>query len=161
MHAAQREKTLKALNFSFGSDHPLYHAIPGLLSRKRDPYAFYMRVPDLPAFLRQITPALEQRLCQSPCSGHSGELKISFYRSGVRLVFEQGRLVNVEGWQPVIKEDEGGAAFPNLTFLQVLFGYRSLNEIRYAYPDCWASDTARPVLEAIFPKKASSVWSLS
>jgi hypothetical protein len=91
-------------------------------------------------------------------SGHSGELKIGFYRTGVQLAFEAGRLVSAGAWAPA-REDEGGAAFPGLTFLQLLFGYRSLEEIRYAFPDCWTNgDEPRVLLDALFPKQPSSVW---
>jgi hypothetical protein len=160
-NAQRREKTLTSFGLWFGSDHPAYHAVAGRLAFTRPPYAFYVRVLDLPAFLGCIAPALEKRLSESTCPGYSGELKISFYRAGVRLLFEGGRLVKAEAWKPVINQDQGNAAFPNLSFLQLVFGFRSLEEIRYAYPDCWASDETGTLLETLFPKKASSVWVVS
>ncbi len=54
------------------------------------------------------------------------------------------------------------AAFPDLTFLQLVFGYRTLEELRYAFADCWCdTDEARLVLEAIFPKQDSDVWAIA
>jgi len=45
-----------------------------------------------------------------------------------------------------------------LTFLQLLFGYRSVEELRYSYPDIWvANDRARALLKSLFPKQVSSV----
>jgi hypothetical protein len=79
----------------------------------------------------------------------------------VRLVFEKGALVNAEAWKPKVKEDEGMAAFPNLTFLHMVFGYRTLSEIQHIFPDCWAGDEASLLLETLFPKKYSSVWPVS
>jgi hypothetical protein len=160
-YASQSERTLNSFGFWLGSEHPAYRATPGRFVFERQPYAFFVRVPDLPTFLNCIGPALEQRLTGSPCAGHSGELKISFYREGVRLVFEKGRLVSAEAWKPKVKDDEGAAAFPHLTFLQLVFGYRTLEDLRRAYADCWASDEARVLLEALFPKKYSSVWPVS
>ncbi len=56
--------------------------------------------------------------------------------------------------------EAGDAAFPDLTFLQLLFGFRSLDELRHAFPDCSvASDHARALLPVLFPKKPSHVWS--
>ena len=49
----------------------------------------------------------------------------------------------------------GAAAFPDLTFLQLLFGYRSFEELQYAFADC---DEAQALLTALFPKQASGVW---
>ncbi len=157
----KRGKTLNSFGLWFGSEHPAYQAVAGRLVIDRPPYAFYVRVPDLPAFLRCIAPALAKRLSESACAAYSGELKLSFYRDGIRIVFEDGRLATVETWKPAIQKDEGNAAFPNLSFLQLVFGFRSLPEIRHAYPDCWVTDEAGSLLEALFPKKASSVWPIS
>jgi hypothetical protein len=147
-----------AFGFWLGIDHPVYQAIPERLPRVRDPYAWYVRVPDVPDFIRHIAPALERRLAESVSAGHTGEVKISFYRSGLRLVLEHGRLADVEPWMPMPRAG-GEAAFPDLTFLQLLFGYRSFDELRHAFADCWVeTDEARALLQAMFPKQASNVW---
>ncbi len=99
-NAALRQKKLNAFGLWLGGDHPAYQAVAGRLVKKNDPYAFYIRVPDLSVFISQIAPALEKRLCDSPYAGHTGELKISFYRGGLRLVFDQGILTLVENWKP-------------------------------------------------------------
>lgn len=148
---------LLTLAFYLGDAHPAYRVLPhGAMPSDRH-YPYLIRVPDLAAFLRHVGPALERRLAESPLVGHSGELKIGSYRSGVRLAFEQGRLATAEAWQPTL-EDPGQAAFPDLTFLKLLFGYRDLDEIRYIYPDAWADDAARPLLAVLFPKRPSWVW---
>jgi hypothetical protein len=124
----------------------------------RRPYAWYVRVPDLPDFLRHVGPALERRLAESPLGGYGGEFKLNFYRDGLRLAFEKGRLVGVGAWVPESGE-WGDAGFPGLTFLQVLLGYRSLDELLHAFPDCGVgSDAARALLNSLFPKQASDVW---
>jgi GNAT superfamily N-acetyltransferase len=160
--AAQNPKQeMERFVLRLGVEHPVYQVFPGELPHWSKPYAWYLRVPDLRGFLRHLAPALERRLAGSPLVGHSGEVKISFYRSGLRLGFEAGRLAAVEPWQPTPTED-GDAGFPDLTFLQLLFGYRSLEELDHAFADCWASpDKARPLLEALFPKRPSDVWPVS
>ncbi len=158
--AAGQGKALAALAFWLGVEHPLFTVAEERLPHVRRPYAWYLRVArdSVPGFLWHIAPALEERLAGSVAAGHSGELKLSFYRDGVRLVFEAGRLVVAEPWQP--NHDDGGAAgFPGRTFLQLLFGYRTLAELRTAFPDCWADgDDARTLLEVLFPKQPSSFW---
>ena len=90
-----------------------------------------------------------------------GELTISFYRSGLRLSLEGGQLARVEPWQPT-PELRGSARFPDLTFLQLLLGYRSLEELKHAFADCaTANDEARALLEILFPKRSSDVWPVS
>jgi len=158
--ARRDEREFGSFLFALGTEHPAYQVASHRLPDVRRPYAWYVRVPDVPDFVRHIGPALERRLAESPLVGHSGELKISFYRDGLRLAFEKGRLTGVEPWSPT-HEDWGNTAFPGLTFLQVLLGYRSLDELLYAFPDCGVgSDAARALLNALFPKQASDVWGL-
>jgi hypothetical protein len=144
-------------SFLFGSEHPAYDIFRERLPRLRDPYAWYLRVPDLPAFLRLIAPALEQHIAGSAIVGYTGETRISFYRSGLRLALDKGRLVTIESRRPC-HEDRGEAAFPDLSFLQLVFGYRTFEELEQAYADCtYKNDETRVLLSTLFPKKASSV----
>ncbi len=43
---------------------------------------------------------------------------------------------------------------------QILFGYRSLDELRYAFPDVWASSEAEQLLNVLFPTRPSWVMQL-
>jgi hypothetical protein len=159
-----------AISFWFlGYDHPLYRVYR--FKERDDGYAWYTRVPDIPGFLRTVTPVLERRLAASPCAGHSGTLTLGFYRDGVRMTFERGALKAVEAWEPVITVQglEFGRAsrdprrplamFPDLTFLQLLFGFRPLEALEAAFPDCVVrTQEARALLEALFPRSPSDVW---
>ncbi len=160
--AVQQGRPCTAFSFSVGESHPVYETFRERLPEVDPSYAWYLRVSDLPRFLRHVTPALEKRLAESIACGHTGQVRISFYRSGLRLVFERGRLTGIEPWQPGPKEQEGDIAFPGLTFLQLLFGYRSLEELRHSFADCWCNtNETRALFEALFPKKPSQVLCLS
>ena len=51
------------------------------------------------------------------------------------------------------------AMFPDLTFLQLLFGFRALEELAAAFPDCVVrTQEARALLTALFPRTPSDVW---
>ena len=144
------------IKFVLGRTHPVYDALGEALAPKYEgPYAWYIRVPDLPAFIRHVAPALERRLATSPAAGHSGELRMDFYRGGLRLLFEGGRLAAAEDWRAPIWTPRAQCGFPPLVFLQLLFGYRSLAELRYAFPDVWADDEVIPLMEALFPPQLS------
>lgn len=149
-------EALTGLRFFMESTHPLYEALgDALLPRVEFPYAWYVRVPNLPQFLQHIASVLEQRLLNSSVAGYTGELKMTFYRSGLRMVFEKGHLTTVEPYvAPLFGESEAG--FPPLVFLQLLFGHRSLADLRYAFPDVWATDEAAVVLNTLFPKRMSA-----
>ncbi|HRE26776.1 MAG TPA: hypothetical protein PK954_09095, partial [Anaerolineales bacterium] len=157
--AALEGGSCDAWALNLGESHPSYRVAQGKLPVNWPPYAWYLRVPDLVAFLRVITPALEKRLADSIACGHTGEFRVSLYRSGVLFKFEKGAL-SVEPWQPTPKAG-GDAAFPDQTFLHLLFGHRTIDEIRQLRVDCWVNDdTVRIILEALFPKQMSDVWPL-
>lgn len=160
-YAERDQSDHQAFGFQLGPEHPVYEAFGDKLPRAWKPYAWYVRVPDLPAFLRRIAPALEQRLAASPFAGHSGELTLSFYRNGVHLVFDRGHLTTIEYWQPApdARHPHADANFPEHTFLHVLFGHRSMDELEHIFRDCWVKeDVTRELLRALFPKQASHVW---
>lgn len=156
-YAKRDAEDFGAFSFDLIDTHPLYETIPDRLPQVEIPYAWYIRVPDLAAFMRQIIPALERRLGASAQAGYTGELTISFFRRGLLLSFDEGRIA-VQDWMPE-QVEEGNAAFPDLTFFQLLFGFRSLVELRQAFPDCLvATDEARALLPILFPKRSSNVW---
>jgi hypothetical protein len=150
------------LAFALEAAHPVYDALgPRLAATYDPPYAWYVRVPDLPGFIRHIGPALERRLADSIMAGHTGELKLNFYRGGLRLVFESGRLTAAEDWHAQVWGPKPQAGFPPLVFLQLLFGRRSLADLRYALPDVWTEEDAdAALLDALFPARPSWVLPL-
>lgn len=159
---AGKADEFNAFGFWMGRQHPVYQVLTDRLPRIRKPYAWYIRLPDLPGFLKRITPVLETRLAASLYPGHSGELKLTFYTSGLHLVFDQGRITTISPWQPEPVGHSGNAAFPGLTFLQLLFGYRSLEELAYAFPDCfWENELVYGLLNSLFPNTPSTIWMLS
>jgi hypothetical protein len=144
--------------FMLGTQHPAYTALGRNAPDVRPPYAFYMRVPDLVGFLNHIKPALEKRIAESIAAGHSLELKISFYSEGLRIRIEKGRITAIEAWRPS-PEDEGSVAFPERTFLQILFGYRSYDELHQSFADCWCDNQeVYALINILFPKKPSDVF---
>jgi hypothetical protein len=150
-----------SFGFAFGAAHPAYEALGNRLPTIRGTYAWYLRVPDICGFVEHIKPALERRLAESIAANHSREIRISFYRTGLRMAIEHGKITAIQSWQPTPKE-EGNAAFPGLAFLQLLFGYRSYQELDYAFADCWSdSDDVRALLNILFPKKFSNVYPIA
>jgi hypothetical protein len=150
-------KELTGYCFDLGEDHPIYHIIPNKMPLKLDPYAYYIRVPDLPDFLGLIKPVLEERLAESYMAGHSGELKLNFFQTGINMVFEKGRIKILEPWDKPNNED-AWANFPDLTFLQLVFGHRDVQQLEDAYPDLYyTKDGSKYLLSALFPRKPSKV----
>ncbi len=156
----QPVETRTGVAFWHGTYHPVYEVFRERLPRVRASYAWYVRVPDLAGFICYIAPVLEERLAASYIPGYSGTLHLSFYRDGLKLVFEKGKLREAARYRPMpgMETDLG---FPDLTFLQLLFGYRSLDELRAHYADCYAESwEAHFALATLFPKKPSAVTGL-
>ncbi|MDQ3248627.1 MAG: GNAT family N-acetyltransferase [Chloroflexota bacterium] len=149
------------ISFNLGRAHPIYAVLGDELApRFEPPYAWYLRVPDVPAFVRLITPVLEARLTNSVLTGYTGELKFDFYRGGLRLQIEAGKIALVEPWRAPAYGDNANAGCPPLTFLQLLFGYRSLAALRAIYPDVWANAEVTLLIDTLFPAQPSAVHPL-
>lgn len=158
----ENTKPFREIKFVLGRAHPLYEVLGAdAASRSEPPYAWYLRVPDVPAFIRHIAPVLEERLARSLLVGHTGELKIDFYNGGLRLQVDQGKLTAVEPWRAPAYGDEAGAGCPPLVFLQLLFCYRSLADLRAFFPDVWANPEATLFINTLFPTQPSVVHSLN
>ena len=148
--------------FWLGREHPVYQVLHDSLPKVRRPYTWYLRLPDQVDFIRHVSPALENHLAASPYQGYTGEIRLTFYQSGLSLGIEKGRIVKVEQYLPRPFGHNGDAAFPGLTFLQLLFGYRDLEELIYAFPDCWyETETVYGLLNALFPKRPCNLWPIS
>jgi GNAT superfamily N-acetyltransferase len=150
---------LHEMSFWLGSAHPVYEVLgESLAPYSEPPYAWYVRVPDILAFVRHIAPVLEKRLANSAAAFYTGEFTLDFFRGGMHLVFDKGHITRIEPWRAPVYKNTADASCPALVFLQLLFGYRSLDELRYAFPDVRAENTnAAVLLNALFPKKYSWV----
>ena len=147
------------ISFWLGSAHPVYEVLgESLAPHYEPPYAWYVRVPDVLAFIRHIAPALEKRIANSAAAFYTGEFTLDFFRGGMHMVFDKGHITSIEPWRAPAYQNTADASCPSLVFLQLLFGYRSLDELRYAFPDVRVENSnAEVLLNALFPKKFSWV----
>jgi hypothetical protein len=145
-----------------GEEHPAYEALgQELVGTWRHPYAWFVRVPHLARFLTHIKPVLEKRLAESVMAGHSGSFKLNFYTSQLKIDFEQGQITAITPYKP---DDffDFDAFFPNLTFLSVLFGRRTIQELRHVFADCYPRNVESSILlNILFPKQSSHVINLN
>ncbi len=153
--------TLEMVGLGLGETHPAYDVIESRLPNVQKPYAFYIRLTDLPAFLSAITPVLKDRLSKSAFAYYSGEIKLNFYKNGLSLVFKNGRMEDVKSLE-FGELEPADASFPHLTFLHLLFGYRSMEELDQMHADCFPKNgESKNLLNVLFPKKPSNVWEIS
>ena len=154
-----KNRKAKGIIFTLGRNHQAYTAMPKTFLRNEDSYAWYIRIPDIIAFLRHIQPALEKHLVGTVAEAYTGELNLNFYRSGLHMKFEAGRISDISGWVPESVED-GDAQFSCMTFWQLLCGRCRTNELTSRFADCSATDRASVLLDCLFPPFTGEVWAI-
>lgn len=123
-------------------------------------YAWYVRVADMPRFMRTIAPVLERRLRESGAHRFTGALKIAFYDlTGVTLYFDEGRLIEVMAGE--MSPDDADAAFPYHAFLSVVLGHRTADEIEYILPETFTTRKGALLLEILFPPRRAWVFPMA
>jgi hypothetical protein len=160
--AKNEDEKLKALRLTLGEDHPAHNLLSHWFKGSYDNYGWYLRVSNLSKFIETIAPALEARLVNTIFHGYTGDLKLNFYKDGVKIAFDNGKIIATAPWRES-KDDHDSARFPDLTFLQVLFGFRSMKEIHHIFPDTYARDAERAeLLKVLFPKTTNEeLWSIA
>jgi len=162
LRLADASPPITTMALSLGSRHPIYAYLARYYPTRHKPYAWYLRVADLAAFIWHIRDALARRIARGPLAGLTRTLELNFYRGGLRLTLESGQLVAAENLprSVTVIEDAADADFPPLVFLQLLFGYRSYKALSYAFPDVYCKREIRPTLGGLFPKQPSWVVGL-
>jgi hypothetical protein len=146
------------VGFDWGSDHPFVQLNPRTFQASVRPFSWWIRISNLAKFLRHIKPVLKQRLRESMFHRHSGGLVLTFYTSAVKIVIENGDVTSIEDFMPDSYRDAAGA-FPDATFLQLLLGCRTIEELEYAYPDSGVrKEIDRALVTTLFPKLPSTIW---
>jgi len=162
-NAAKDDKLVcTGVRFSFGTSHPAYAIANHWLPIDSPPYSWYVRVGNLPEFIKIIAPILEKRLENSVLCDHSGELLINFYTDGLKIVFDNGKINLVEQWRPKNNFEKGHACLPGTTFYHLLFGHRDIDEIHHLYTDASVNKSMKALLMTLFPKQITEdIWALA
>lgn len=151
----------REIAFSLVPDHPFYavagRAVPGIGDR----FAWEIRIPDRPRFVRTIAPILEQRIAESPFARTTRDLEMTFFESGMRISFVDGRLVDVVAWRPEIVW-YANLRIPPRVIDTLLMGSRTVAELEDAFPEFRIREpNDRALLETLFPSVPSRVWPIS
>jgi hypothetical protein len=146
-----------ALRFQVGSGHSVHQLLAHECGGRFQPgYAWLVRTSNLPRLLQTIAPVLESRLAASPLRGYTGRLALDFYRSGLTIAFERGTITGFEEGR-VEPAPRAAAGMPPGVFLQLVFGRRTLEELKHILPDTWATPEAELLIDSVFPAVPSNV----
>jgi len=120
-------------------------------------YAWQIHVPDMTALLRALSPALERRIADSPFAGLTREVQLRLYRETIALRFVAGKLTEVAN---LGFTQRGDVNIPPLAFVPLLLGYRTVEELRAAYPDVNVKPAWRLLVDTLFPKVTSFIYTV-
>ena len=120
-------------------------------------YAWQIHVPNVAALLRALTPVLERRVAGSPFAGLTRDVRLSLYRETLSLRFVAGRLTKVAKLGFIGGEE---IRFPPLQFIPLALGYRTVEELRATYPDVSVAPAWRLLVDTLFPKVASFIYTI-
>ncbi len=147
---------LAQISLEIGIHHAVYDTLPEILDPAPRPSAWYIHLPDEARLIQYIKPVLEGRLEQSNMCGLTATTKINLASHELTIHIKHGE-ISLIALARLVLGDEANATFPPYVFNQLVMGYRSLEEIQYAYADCLSDTETTMLLNNLFPKKASFV----
>ncbi len=151
------EKPLQKITVELHEGNPATGFLGDSFHARGRIYAWYVRTPELPKLLMLTAPKIEERLAGSDFDGLTGEKLIGFYRSGLRMKFEGGRLAGVAE-ERMPDRSEAAANFPDLTFLQMLFGRKTFGDLTAMFVDAYASkEEDVRLMDTLFPVQHSEM----
>ena len=151
------ERDKPGIRLNLPADCTLMRLARSLGAHDLGTYAWQIHVPDLNALLRALAPVLERRIAGSPFAGLTRDVRLNLYRETVVLRFVAGRLTEIAnlgftGDEPI--------RFPPLQFIPLLLGYRTVEELRAAHPDVSVAPAWRLLVDTLFPKVASFIYTI-
>lgn len=139
---------LEKLGIGTVRNSPLSQWIALLEPGPRPSYANYVRIIDPALAFRQLAPEFESRLAASTLAGLTREVELGFYRFGVALTFEEGKLTKVEA-RPGNQSPAIG--IPPDLLPKMLMGFRSVDELAAYSPDFIVKTEDWALLQILFP----------
>jgi hypothetical protein len=97
----------------------------------------------------KLGPALEKRLAESKFRGLTKELRMNFWKYALNLVFEDGKLVSVD----TVTEAGRDLGMNPYASIQLFLGFRSREDLEYAYPDFYIRGGNEELIDVLFPRR--------
>lgn len=118
------------------------------------PYAWQLRVMDHLKLFMKMKSLFEERLARSTYHHLTETVNFNFYRFTVQIVVEDGVITNIQRLDT--SEDRSIRSSP-VVFTQLLFGYRSREELETVYPDFMVRSSHKYLVDILFPKMPSYI----
>jgi predicted N-acetyltransferase YhbS len=148
------ENGLETIVSTLGYADSISELLAGFGAEQSMPYGWQVKIVDSLRLLEKIAPLLESRLAATKFSGLSERLNLNFRTYSVDLIFESGKAAGVSLSSDCSDRTIGLNPY---IFPQLLLGYRSREELEYAYPDVRVAPSRRDLVDALFPKRPSYI----
>ena len=153
------ERNEETILFNLPDDSTLMQVARWLGAKENGIYPWQIFIPDLTAFLKALTPALELRIGASHYANLTREVRICLFRRTIVLHFENGRLVDVANIGFTNWEEEP-VLFPPLSIVPLVLGYRDVKELQSIYPDITIKQDHQHLINVLFPKMNSFIYTI-
>ncbi|MCC6455387.1 MAG: GNAT family N-acetyltransferase [Caldilineaceae bacterium] len=150
-----KQTTTGEIQIAWPQESTLVQVGRGLGSTVTPSDQWLMRINHVQDLLSKLSPLLEERLAQSACARFTGDVTINLFRQAYLLRFAEGRLLEIKSLGFVdasMGADGGDLCIPPDAFVRLLLGWRTLSELRDAWPDIVIRPARRYLLETLFPK---------
>jgi predicted acetyltransferase len=143
------EKKLPYIRLNLHNESPLGQFARYLGVKRGTPYAWQIKIPDIPRFLKTITPVLEKRIQSSSFRNYTGTIRFDFYSFGVDCSSKGGALESVH---PAKGECELVFHLPTDLVPALFLGHRSWHVFRENRPDIFPNSVKSAMLvDTLFP----------
>jgi predicted acetyltransferase len=112
------------------------------------PYAWQVKIIDYLEMFKRIAPLLERRLKASQFSGLDEILNFNFRKFTINLKISKGVVEEVRKSDDCTDRTIGLNPY---IFPQLLLGYKSREELEFAYPDFSVRETHKELIDTLFP----------
>jgi len=155
LKAVTQERGKPYIRLDLPESNDLLRVAVGFNAHNEGHYAWQMHLVDVARLLRKLTPVLERRIAASIFAGMTRTLCLNLYREAFELCFEKGKLRTVKS---IGFSDTWGIKIPPLLLTPLLLGYHSHKQLRDMYPDVSIDRPFHELIDVMFPKLESFIF---
>ena len=135
----------------------LVKAAKSLGAVEKREWAWQMKIVSIPVFLKKIKPVLNKRIAGSRYKSITKKIGINLYKEQYELCFVNGELKTIRN---SISSKTKSLDISEDNAVQLLLGYRNIDELMNITFDVTADKAIKSFLNALFPKKKSFLYTI-
>jgi predicted N-acetyltransferase YhbS len=143
------------IRLNLPADSDLMRISRALGAHGGETYAWQLHIPNLAALLRTLAPALNARLADSVFAHWTRDVTLGLFHGHLRLRFINGALTQVD---EIAQGGKSDFSLPPAALVPLIFGHRSLEEVRAAFPDVSVHGQWRLLVETLFPPTSAFIF---